>query len=429
MEDAQMRHGTRNGIGRRLRSALLVVTVALLAAPVGAEINVTGRASGASECTAVLQRGALRLRKTLALCRKKTIANTVACRSGKQASYLDWLLDKGCPLTSNGGHGPDLHSDRVFRPFNHEPGHVGNIIHPDPDDPSTTTFVSVSPAERTVSPGEDATFDVDVTRVGNPPHALFVFSDHSNGEYGMTHTWEDVLLGVSDPGTQITMHTSSFATVPGTYEFTVRGLVDLENKYTEPDTFRLIVEEPAEPQPVTNSGDVRTESSNLSIFQDADFLDLSGAANQVGALFDDENNNIVDVESGNNAVPYPRFPSLDGNGGWTLATGRAYEGTANLIVWAHLPGDRFVAAHLAANTTTGVVTPVLLVAGDLATDGTMLSTDDFAVQLTGTLPTATSPGAIHGVVDGVPFFIEPNLTGNEWADRVIFEFDVPILND
>jgi hypothetical protein len=425
-----MTQRSRGRIGSGLSTALLVVAMGLQAAPAAGEIFVSGRTTmtgGRGECRTVIQRGAVRLRRTLSLCRKKAAPGVAACRSAKQASYLEWLQGKGCALTSESGEGLPIHTDRVFQPFNHEPGHEGNLIHPDPDDPSTTHFVSVSPAERTVVAGESATFDIAVTRQGTP-HSVFVFSNHRQGDFAMTHTLEDVRIGVNDSGTHITMQTSP-ATVPGTYEFTIRGLVSIEHRYTEPDTFRLIVEEPEAAPPVANAGDVVTEPSNLGIFGGADFLGLSGADNEVGALFDNENNDVVDVEAGANGVPYPRFPSLDQFGGWTLATGRGYAGAANLVVWARLPGDRFVAAHLAVNTTTGSVSPQLLLAGDLASNGIVLSTDQFSVQVDGTLPTATVPGVIRGVVDGVPFFLEPNLSGNLWADRVTFEFDVPLFND
>jgi hypothetical protein len=189
----------------------------------------------------------------------------------------------------------------------------------------------------------------------------------------------------------------------------------------------IVVEAAPAPPPVSDTASITIENSDLSVFHAGTYA-LSAAQNQTGALFDDDGNHIVDVDAGGSAsLPYPRFPVLNQSGGWSVGVGSGYAGAARIVLWAVFDGNRFVAAHL--NVANGTITPALLVAGDLGSPGTVLSTDQFDVQLTGQLPAAGQPGFLRGVIDGVPMFLEPNLSGNLWADRVIFSFDVRLFND
>lgn len=344
----------------------------------------------------------------------------------KKGGVLPSLLDRNRPFRSRG----------TFQTLNAEPSDgtqsfPGGMIHPDPDDPSTKVFLSVTPANVTVVAGQSATLTITATFVGTPPETVRTYHGPVPSGLGITAAGSVHTLTTSRRTRTFTVSTTT-SVPPTSYQFYVSGLTS-ENKYTQPAPYTLTVQAPPAPpaNTSTNTGVVTIVNTEVSVFTPGTY-NLNGALQQVGALFDNENDHIVNsMPAGTNSVPFPRFPRLFGLGNWTIDVGRGYPGngplTANVVVTAFLNGQRFIAAHLHVSNT-GLVTPVLLIAGDLNNPGVVMSTNEFQVAVEGATPTATSNGFIRGVVEGVPMFLSPDATVL-WADGVTFAFDVPLLND
>lgn len=325
-------------------------------------------------------------------------------------------------------------SNGTFQTLDAEPssGNVGNIIHPDPDDPSTKVFLDVTPEEVTVEAGESVQLTITATFVGTPAETALVFHSSLPEGLGITKVIHGGLrVRSTNRTTSITVSTTT-SVPPGSYQFYVMGLTS-ENKYTNPATYILNVAEPATPPPptTTNSGVVEVTNTFQSVIL-AGTYELSGQFQQVGAMFDNENDHIVNaMPVGNTSFPFPRWTRFVGLSAWTIDPGRGYASngilTANVVVSAVVNTNYFVAAHLHVSNT-GVVTPILLTAGDLTNQaGIVMSADAFEVQLEGATPTATQDGFIRGVVEGVVLFLEDENT--LWADGITFTFDVPLFND
>jgi len=303
---------------------------------------------------------------------------------------------------------------------------AGNLIHPDPDDPSDCVFIDVEPAEVTITAGETAVFNVAVDFQDDCTRAYVISSAGFPGtgfDYDLSRF---IHTPANNTSTLEIFPLQPNSVVPGTYEFYVVGLAT-GNDWTEHATFTVIVEPAPSPPPTDNAGTVVIEESNLNVFAEGTYA-LDGTLNQVGALYDNEADHVVNVESGSNSVIYPRWPFFFQNGTWSLQTGRRYADNARLIIWGLVNATQFVAVHMNV-ATNGDLTPALLIAGDLNSDGTVLSTDEFEYQMSGSLPSSSGPGRLQGTVDAVPFFEEPNLSGNLWANRITFTFDVPVYND
>ena len=417
--------------GRRFLMAALAALV-VIGQAARAEINVIGRSP---TCGTFVRRFDQALRRATRSCERKAALAVRAGRTSTLAACVrarETKLGASLQLQGCRERGREFQSQKTFLPMNHVSGHEGNLIHADPDDPSTTTFVEVSPSERTLGADGTATFTVSLTRTGEPA-TVFLITNADFAGTGFSGEFDDFRLTASEDGTTLTVSTQGFLP-PGEFGFYVRGLVGApEHKWTQEAFFTVIVPEPETAPPVANTATVTIEHSLISVFPhpENDFVTeyaLSGSANQAGALFDNENDHIVNVESGDNSLIYPRFPLLSPDGSWSLPAGRRYSGNSRLIVWANLDGERFVAAHINIDLNTGNVSPELLVAGNLSNGGVVISGVGFALQLEGETPTSTSPGRAHGLIDGVATFLEP-FTGTLWADRIIFEFDVPLLND
>ena len=331
------------------------------------------------------------------------------------------------------GRSQPFGSNTTFQTLDAEPGtggsSPGNIIHPDPDDPSDMVFLSASPANVTLTAGASASVTVSVTRQGTP-RASYIFMMGNPDGLGITISG---LFGPMGTRTSRTFTIATTTAVPaGTYQMYLLGLTN-ENKYTEPCPVNVTVQAPPAPPPITteNVGTVTIVNTNLSIFTQGTY-DLDGELQQVGAMFDNENDRIVNaLPVGVNTVPYPRFPRPFGLGNWTIDVGRGYAGngtvSANVVITALLDGQRFIAAHLRVSSTGGV-TPILLSAGDLNNPGVVMTTDAFEFSIEGVTPSASAPGFIRGVVEGVPMFLSPDATVL-WADGITFTFDVPLFND
>jgi hypothetical protein len=364
-------------------------------------------------------------RRTAAVTEDLRITALRRCRATQLRRLAPGLARRGCATGGATSQPAAVRSTGTFRGFATGATQAGNLIHPEPGAPSETVFLSVSPAAQTVAAGGAVTYAITVERVGTP-HEVFLAVSRGPEDVG----FEVTLQGSSYVSASASTRSFTIAVpptmAPGRYEFDVFGLTG-ESLYTEHAPYTLIVEAAPAPPPVSDTGTITVENSNLSVFNAGSYA-VSAAQNQVGALFDDENNHLVDVEpAGDASLVYPRFPVLDDSGGWSVGSGRAYGNGGRIIVWAVLDSGRFVAAHLRLEADN-TITPALLVAGDLGNPGVVLSTDQFDLQLSGNLP-GSGPGALRGVIDGVPMFLEPNLSGNLWADRVVFEFDVRLFDD
>lgn len=417
-------------IPRNHTTAMTAMTISLVAAVMlcaGGAAHDAGAASRPS-CTTLeraLRRGA-KLCARRALATRDLLQQTTSrrrCEAELIARLRPALLRAGCRTIDDAPEAPLVASTGTFRGLAAGAG-SSDIIAPDPSDRSTKVFLHVTPPSQTVVAGESVTYTITVQRVGTP-ESVIVPARMGAGDAGFGVTQTHLHIGRSMNTVTFTV-TAPATMAPGTYAFGMYGLTS-ENKLTQEAPWQIVVQAAPTPPPVTDTATVVIENSNRSVFA-AGTYPLSAAANQVGALFDDENNDVVDVEpAGSPTVVYPRFPAITAGGGWTLQVGRRYAGAARIVLWAVLNGSRFIAVHL--NVSGGTVTPALLVAGDLNNPGVVLSTETFELQLTGELPTGGQPGFLRGIVDGVPMFLEPNLSGNLWADRVIFSFDVRLYAD
>lgn len=328
-------------------------------------------------------------------------------------------------------------SNGTFQTLDAEPGTGGggafNIIHPDPDDPSDRVFLDVTPSSVTLLAGASTTMTVTATFNGSPPpSSVRVFPGGVPAGLGITvRGLVSMTLSPSRRSRNFTVETTT-SVPPGTYQFYVYGLTS-ENKYTEPAEYTLIVQSPpTPPSPTTTNSGVVTIINTLQSVIAGGTYNLDGDLQQVGALFDNENNHIVDVmPSSSSNAPFPRFPRFVGLGTWVLDVSRGYAGNgtlaANVIVSATVSTQQFVAAHLHVSNT-GAVTPILLLAGDLNNPGVVMTANAFEVSVEGATPTAIADGFIRGVVAGEVFFLEPD-GATIWSDNITFTFDVPLFND
>ena len=381
---------------------LVALGTALGAGEARTEINVTG--PGQRGCPILQRRVAAPLRRALRACEKRPPVSAgkgqtfepLRCFNAAQSKLQAALARRGCSAPRTGEQGPAIRSTGTYHAFA-AGTQRGNIIFPDPDDPSTTVTVTVSPANRTIQAGESTTFDLGAQFTGpDVTEVIVVGGGGTSGTGFETLLLHSPILHPGSGNTSFRVTAPSFAAA-GVYEFHAFGLTS-ENKYTPPAFYTVTIDAPATPPAPANTGTVNIANTNLSAVSGGDYP-LSGAQNEVGALFDNENDHIVNSESGSNTSPYPRFPELDDFGGWTLRAGRRYADQARLIVWARLGASQFVAAHLNI-AADGTVSAALLSVGDLADTGVVESTDQFEVQLEGALPTsgaqassaASSPG-------------------------------------
>jgi hypothetical protein len=175
---------------------------------------------------------------------------------------------------------------------------------------------------------------------------------------------------------------------------------------------------------------VTFQSSNLSVFTPGTFpLDASGTGQQIGALFDANNNHVVDGFPGSPDLPYMRFPVPNAsNTGFDLRFGSGYEQGADTVIGAAFGpnGSAFIAVHL--NVVGSVAIPVFISGGALTGDGIIVSTDSFTEQNVQVIAaTASRPRFIRGHVAAVATFLE--LDGTLWADGIILDFVLPLPND
>lgn len=157
-----------------------------------------------------------------------------------------------------------------------------------------------------------------------------------------------------------------------------------------------------------------------------------GDFGQVGAVFDDEADFVVNVVEGNNNLPYPLAPTVDIFGGWTLQSGRGYASGSRFIVWSLLEGgSQFVAVHFSMNANYEL-TPTLMLAGDFTQPyGVVMQTSQFSGWSIedGLTPESDSPGFLRGWVSGTPFFQDPSGWNTVWSSPLTFEFDVLMYDD
>ena len=178
------------------------------------------------------------------------------------------------------------------------------------------------------------------------------------------------------------------------------------------------------------SATVTFQSSNLSVFTPGTFsLITSGGSQQIGALFDANQNHIVDGFPGRPDLPYMRFPVPNAsNTGFDLQFGSGYEQGADAVVGAVFGANRdaFFAIHFDVNGS--VARPIFMSAGVLIGNGIIVSTDSFTEQNVQVVaPTSSSPRIIRGHVAGVATFLE--LDGTFWADGIVLDFVLPLPND
>ncbi len=178
------------------------------------------------------------------------------------------------------------------------------------------------------------------------------------------------------------------------------------------------------------SATVTFQSSNLSVFTPGTFpLVASGANQQIGALFDANQNHIVDGFPGRPDLPYMRFPVPNAsNTGFDLALGSGYEQGAKAVVAAAFGANSaaFIAVHFDVNGS--VATPIFMSGGTLVGNGIIVSTDSFTEQNVQVVAaTSSSPRIIRGHVAGVATFFDVN--GDFWADGIVLDFVLPLPND
>lgn len=181
----------------------------------------------------------------------------------------------------------------------------------------------------------------------------------------------------------------------------------------------------------SNSGRV-TVGASLNGILSPGTHELFGDFGQIGSVFDDEGDHVINSVDGQNNLPYPLAPVTDFFGDWTLATGRGYAGNSQFVVWSVLDeGTRFVAVHFSMNSNYEL-TPVLLLAGNFTQPyGVVMQTTQFngwAIE-DGFTPEGDSPGFLRGWVSGTPFFQAPYDWNTVWSNPLTIEFDVLLYND
>lgn len=180
------------------------------------------------------------------------------------------------------------------------------------------------------------------------------------------------------------------------------------------------------------SATVTFQPTNLSLFTAGTFnFVASGPNQQIGALFDGNQNHVVDGFQGDPTLPWMRFPVPNAsNTGFNLAFGSRYEQNANAVVGATFGANdsAFIDVHFVVSGN--VATPIFMSGGALVGSGIVESTDasgitEHDVQV---IPaTATSPRIIRGHVAGVMLFTD--VDGTTFGDGVVLDFVLPLPND
>jgi hypothetical protein len=164
-------------------------------------------------------------------------------------------------------------------------------------------------------------------------------------------------------------------------------------------------------------------------------------------FYDDENNGVLDGESGSNSYVFPREAVQAGqySSEWVLKAGRAYDQNSNLLLffrfssWVTYPRDQYLAVYL--NVSNGIVTPVSMWGGDMQhpvntaygqENGIVMVGAVLGNQLSisyGQLP-GTQAGVLQGSVAAFMAFVAPALVNpTTYSADVYIDFNIPIYTD
>ena len=307
---------------------------------------------------------------------------------------------------------------------------LSNITGPAAATPlSNSVTFSFSPSSVTLSHGESATIDVTVNRSQqwlNGSQAKFFFVTVVNEPEGVTVQQSQVLVSGSSFSIEVSVGPNAQA---GTYSPEVYALIMETNNqqaYTHRHSFDIHVE--------NNTAEIPAED-----FAELYFSPLAGvdqnmyttgyaSCSNIMAVYDSNNNQIIDFADGLNNTPFPGFPIAGGGSNAGRAYAAPHGEQANIIVAGQYGPTEWVSLHLQVKPD-GQVQPIQLLVGDFLTGEVMIQdASGWSFNFTGMLPDGGQPGFIAGYISSSPFTydgVENVILGNQ----VEFTFDVALHSD
>lgn len=210
-----------------------------------------------------------------------------------------------------------------------------------------------------------------------------------------------------------------------------------------------------------NQGTLTVQETSLSLFNAGTFQ-VTGAAQQVGAFLDTNDDNVVNLfPAGRDDVPYLAFPVRTSEFDFTIEGGRGYFQGSNAILWVFFEGgspavldatDQFFVVHLSVDMAARSARPIAMLAGVAGSPGVVMMADRFAAETSiAVAQPGGGVGAIAGRIAAVPLFLEniflpsqpgvcledltfcadlgPSVEQRLWSNGIVIDFDVPLFAD
>ncbi|MCA9199863.1 MAG: hypothetical protein KDA87_20125, partial [Planctomycetales bacterium] len=216
--------------------------------------------------------------------------------------------------------------------------------------------------------------------------------------------------------------------VQGTYSPAVYALIKEPNgqqAYTHDHSFQVNIENAAAADPIDNFASL--QFSNL---QDTSPMYTNGMANvqQSFAVYDSNQNGIIDSEAGYDNTPFPGFPVAGGGANVGRAYAMPYEERANLVVAAQYGPFEWVAVHFRIRDDGNVV-PIQALIGDFTTGEIMIQDlAGWTYDVSGSLPANGQNGHFSGSISFDPFYYD-GVANYILGNHVEFAFDVALESD